>query len=158
MIFVILGTQKQQFSRVLDMIENSSILKDEEVIVQAGHTKFESKFMKIYDFFSLEEMTEYIKNSDYVITHGGVGSIIDSLTLEKKVIAVPRLKKYVEHVDDHQIEICEKLKEEGNIETLKDGDNIDETIEKLKSNTYKKYVSENLYIQKIENVIEELLN
>ena len=41
MILVTLGTQKQDFSRLLKYIEESNI-KD-EIIVQAGYTKFKSK-------------------------------------------------------------------------------------------------------------------
>ena len=48
MILVKLGTQHQDFKRLLDYIENSNI--NDEIIVQAGHTKYESKKMKIFDF------------------------------------------------------------------------------------------------------------
>lgn len=157
MVFVTLGTQKQQFTRLLKILEKSEQLKNEEIIVQAGHTKFESNHMKILDFISLEEMQKYINEAEYIITHGGVGSIIDSLNMGKKVIAAPRLKEYVEHVDNHQLEICEKLNEEGYIEVLNESDDIDNIIEKLKQTEYKKYVSDKSYLEKIENVIEELL-
>ena len=62
MILVTLGTQKQQFTRLLDYIEKSNI-KD-EIIVQAGHTKYESKKMKIFDFIDYDKMNEYIENLD----------------------------------------------------------------------------------------------
>ena len=62
MILVTLGTQKEQFTRLLDYIEKSSI-KD-KIIVQAGHTKYDSKKMEIFDFISYEEMQDYIKNAD----------------------------------------------------------------------------------------------
>ena len=45
MILVTLGTQKQDFSRLLQYIEDSKI-KD-EIIVQAGYTKFKSEKMKM---------------------------------------------------------------------------------------------------------------
>ena len=59
----------------------------------------------------MKEFNETIEKSDYIITHGGVGSIIDSLKKNKKVIAVPRLGKYNEHVNDHQVEIIESFNE-----------------------------------------------
>ena len=83
MILVTLGTQKQQFTRLLDYIEKSSI-KD-EIIVQAGHTKYESKKMKIFDFISYEEMSKYVNESDIIITHAGTGSITGPLKKGKKV-------------------------------------------------------------------------
>ena len=51
MILVTLGTQKQQFTRLLEYIEKSNI--NDEIIVQAGFTKFESKKMKIFDFWRI---------------------------------------------------------------------------------------------------------
>ena len=157
MVFVTLGTQKQQFTRLLEDVENSNLLKDEEIIVQRGNTKYESKRLKLIDFISIDEMKQYIEKAEFVITHGGVGSIIDALNLGKKVLAVPRLKKYTEHVDDHQKEICEKLCEEGYIEQLLEEDSIDEKIEKIRNSKYKKYENDKKYLDIIEKDIEDFL-
>ena len=46
MILVTLGTQHQEFTRLLDYIEKSKI-KD-EITVQAGDTKYESMKMKMF--------------------------------------------------------------------------------------------------------------
>ena len=60
-----------------------------------------------------EQFNNLIKEADLVITHGGVGSIMSAVKLGKKVIAVPRLKKYDEHVNDHQLEIVDTFKKQG---------------------------------------------
>ena len=51
MILVTLGTQDKQFKRLLDAVEEQINLKNikDKVIVQAGHTKYESKNMEIFD-------------------------------------------------------------------------------------------------------------
>ena len=57
MILVMLGTQNNSFHRLLEEIDNlieKGIIKD-EVVVQAGYTKYESKNMKIFGLVSLEE-------------------------------------------------------------------------------------------------------
>ena len=56
-----------------------------------------------------------MSKASFIITHGGVGSIISSLKLNKKVIAVPRLSKYNEHVNDHQLQIIEDFDKQGYI-------------------------------------------
>ena len=110
MILVLLGTQNNSFHRLLEeierLIENKVIT--EEVIVQAGYTKYTSENMKIFDFISKEELEELQEKADLIITHGGVGSILLSITKDKKVIAVPRLHQYEEHVNNHQKEIVER--------------------------------------------------
>ena len=117
MVLVTLGTQKQSFKRLLDYIEESSL--DDEIIVQAGHTKYESKKMKIFDFIDYETMDEYLKKADLVITHGGTGSVVTPLKLGKKIIGCARLSKYGEHVDDHQTELVGIFADEGYILEIK---------------------------------------
>ena len=107
MVFVSLGTQDKKFPRLLeevDKLSDEGIIKD-KVIAQIGQTEYTSKNMEIVDFLNKEDVLKYIKESKYIITHGGVGTILDALTLGKKVIAVARLKKFKEHVNDHQLEI-----------------------------------------------------
>ncbi len=154
MILVTLGTQNQPFVRLLELIEKSNI--NDEIIVQAGKTKFESKKMKIFDYIPYEEMTELIKKSDLIITHGGTGSILMPLKMGKKVIAIPRLAKYGEHVDDHQTQLTSIFNEEGYILEYNDGDDFNELIEKSKKFKPNKYVSntEN-FIKEIKNLIDE---
>ena len=56
MILVTLGTQHQEFTRLLDYIEKSKI-KD-KIIVQAGYTKYKSKKMKMFDFIDYDKIIE----------------------------------------------------------------------------------------------------
>lgn len=117
MILVLLGTQNNSFHRLLEEIQkniDNGNIKD-EVIVQKGYTKFESKDMKMYTQLPVNELNELINKADLIITHGGVGSIITAIEKNKKVIAVPRLKKYKEHVNDHQIDIIKSFDDLGYI-------------------------------------------
>lgn len=148
MILVTLGTQFEQFTRLLDLLENSDI--KEEIIVQAGHTKYESKKMKIFDFIPYDEMSKLIDKCSLVITHSGTGSILMPLKNDKKVIVCPRLAKYNEHVDDHQLQITEVFEEAGYVLVLHDGDDINEVYKK--SITFKP----NKFISNSENFINNL--
>ena len=153
MILVTLGTQNQSFVRLLELIEKSNI--DDEIVVQAGKTKFESKKMKIFDYIPYEEMTELIKKSDLIITHGGTGSILMPLKMGKKVTAVPRLAKYDEHVDDHQTQITSVFKEEGYILEYNDGDDFNKLYLESKKFKPNKYVSNTeRFINEIKNLID----
>lgn len=157
MILVTLGTQDKNFSRLLDAVQkqiDNGNIKD-EVIVQAGCTKYQSKDMKIFDLLDQEEFKRLISECDLLITHGGVGSILTGLKNNKKVIAAARLSKYKEHMNDHQLQIIEKFSKSGYILELKDFDKLDEVIEKSKKFKPKKYQSntENM-IKLIENYID----
>lgn len=153
MILVTLGTQKQDFSRLLKYIEESSI--NDEIIVQAGYTKFNSKKMKIFDFISYEEMNEYIKKADLIITHSGTGSVLTPLKLGKKVIVCSRLSKYGEHVDDHQTQLTEVLVEAGYVLELNENNRLDDLLKKIKTFKPQKYESNNdKFIEKLKKEID----
>lgn len=152
MILVTLGTQKQPFTRLLDIIENSKI--KEKIIVQAGHTKYQSKKMEIFDFIDYKEMEELIDKADIIITHGGTGSIVTPLKKGKKVIALARLEKYGEHVDDHQIQIVDTFSEVGYIMKINENDNIEKLVKEIKKKEMTKFISNtDNFIEKLKSEI-----
>lgn len=156
MIFVSLGTQDKSFTRLLEQVEeaiNLGYIKD-EVIVQAGVTNFQSKKMKIYNLLSIDEFDIYMKTCDLLITHGGVGNILNGLRENKKIIAAPRLKKYNEHENNHQIQIVNEFEKQGYIIKLDEFDRLNEKIELSKIYKFKKFKSHN---EKFVDLIDEIL-
>lgn len=153
MIFVTIGTQKQQFTRLLEMLENSTELKNDEIVVQAGYTKYDSDRLRVLDFITFEKMEEYIDESEFVICHGGVGSIFTALKRNKKVLVVPRLSKYKEHINDHQLEICEQLEKDGFILYLKDEKDFDKMIRRIRRRKNKEYKSDKSFLDKLRKEI-----
>lgn len=159
MILILLGTQNNSFHRLLEEVEKN--IQDgtinEEVIVQAGYTKFDSKNMKIFDLISREELEKLQTQADLIITHGGVGSIITSIRKGKKVIAVPRKHEYEEHVNNHQIEIVKNFDELGFIIGIEKTTDLKKAIEKSKEFKPKKYETNNqLMIKTIEEFIDNI--
>lgn len=158
MIFVILGTQDKEFGRMLKEID--SLIKDgiidEKVVVQAGSTVYHSDTMEILDYIPMKEFTKYIKEADFVIAHGGVGSILDALKYNKKVIAIPRLEKYNEHENNHQIQIVEKFDELGYIMDCGNLKRLGNKIIEIEKFIPKKYKSNNSeFVKKLEEFIGE---
>ena len=98
--------------------------------MQVGSTTFENnkKNIEVYDFISLEKFNEYMKEARIVITHAGVGTIITGLKLNKKMIVAPRLCKYDEHVNDHQLQILETFAKGKYIIPLEDFTKLEEMI------------------------------
>lgn len=159
MIFVTVGTQDKPFNRLLQAIdkaiENKQIL--DEVVVQAGYTKYESKNMRILEYVPFEDFEKYVDAAEVVITHGGVGSIISAVKKGKKVIAVARLSEYGEHTNDHQLQVIEKMSKEGYIIDGNDLDNIAKSVEKAKKITTKEYIpNTNNFIDSLKKEIDKL--
>ncbi len=81
MIFITVGTQPHPFRRLFEFVGKATAkgLFSEPVLIQSGNNKpsFDSfEFITVKNFFSPQEMEKLIQEASYVITHGGVGSII----------------------------------------------------------------------------------
>ena len=159
MILVTLGTQDKSFKRLLDTIQkqiNKGNIK-EKIIVQAGSTKYESKDMEVFDLISTDEFKSLMKKADLVITHGGVGSIMDGIKSGKKIIAAPRLKKYNEHVNDHQLQIVDAFTDMGYILPLKDFNMLGKLLVKIEKFQPKRFESNTEHLVKmLENYIDSI--
>lgn len=161
MVFVILGTQKEQFKRIIDYVVNSEKLKNTQVFIQNGHTKYDKNLInsniQLLGFIEQDKFKDFVLSADYIITHGGVGSIFTGLLNNKKILAIPRLKKFDEHVDDHQIELCDKLQSLGYIleyNEQKEGINLfDKKIATLEMTNFKKYIPDNSFLDILKREI-----
>ena len=159
MIFVTVGTQDKPFVRLLDAIEKAIGKKEivDEVIVQAGYTKYESTNMKILEYIPFDEFGKYIDDADVIITHGGVGSILSSVKKGKKVVAVARLSEYGEHTNDHQLQVIEKMSKQGYIIDGNNLNNIGQAVESAKKLIVKEYIpNTDNFINSLRKEIDKL--
>ena len=133
MILVLLGTQNNQFTRLLQEIQKciDNGIINQRVVVQAGFTKFESNKMNIFDLKPKEVVENLANEADFIITHGGVGSILMGIKKNKKVIAVPRLSEFNEHVNDHQRQIVEVFNDKGYIIGVQNMEDLSEAIKQI---------------------------
>ena len=157
MILVMVGTQNNNFDRLLKAIQKNvdeGVIKD-EVVVQAGFTKFSSKNIKVFKFIDKEEFSKLQDKADIIITHGGVGSIISSLKKQKKVLVVPRLKKYNEHVNNHQLQIARKFGQDGYVKYIINLKNLGKILASMETFVPKKYESNE---SKVVSIIEQYID
>ena len=156
MIFVTLGSQKFQFNRLLkeiDVLVEKKIITD-EVFAQIGYSDYLPSNYRYKNFLNRDEFAEMQEKADIVITHGGTGAIIGAVKKGRKVIAVPRLAKYGEHVDDHQIQLVEQFNEMELIYSCNDVQELKTAIEEIRTKKYNDYHSNTAVII---NSIEKFL-
>lgn len=106
MIFVTVGSRNYPFNRLfkkLDELYEKGVLTD-SMFAQIGTSTYKPKHYEYKNFISQEEFLEKVKEADIIVSHGASGSIMKALNAGKKVIAVTRLEKYGEHINDHQIQ------------------------------------------------------
>lgn len=158
MIFVTVGSQKFQFNRLL--IEVDKLIEDkiitENVFAQIGACDYKPRNYEYIDFMTQDEFSKKIDESNLIITHGGTGVIVNALKKNKKVIAVPRLYKYGEHVDNHQIQLINEFKEMNFIEPVYEIDKLKDALIMIENKKYNRYVSNtDKIIEDIEKFIRK---
>ena len=131
----------------------------ETVFAQIGVSDYKPKNYEYTDFTTQEEFASKIDEADLIITHGGTGVIVNALKKGKSVIAIPRLSKYGEHVDDHQIQLINEFQEMNFIEPVYEIDRLKDAIKAVKIKDYNKYVSNtDKIVESIEEFVSEEVN
>lgn len=142
MIFVTVGTHEQQFNRLIkavDDLKGQGIIQD-DVFIQIGFSDYEPQHCGWKKFVTYSEMEDYMDKANLIITHGGPASFMGAISKGKSPIVVPRQLQYNEHVNDHQLEFCNKVKEQypivvvDDIATLRDNLTINDITVEIKSN------------------------
>ena len=159
MIFLTLGTQKFFFNRLLkkvDKLKEKGIIK-EEIFAQIGNSSYKPKHFEYVKMLSKDEFENKLHEANYIISHGGIGTLVSALRHNKKIIATPRLKKYNEHIDDHQVDICTFFGKKGYILSTTEYPFI-KCLEMI-DDFHSTYVSNEVVDTKIDdNIIKDIKN
>lgn len=112
MIFVTVGGMRA-FERLVCQMDLIAGELDEQVVIQIGSTKYEPKNCDYFRFMSRNDMERLYTDARVVVSHAGTGSILTALEYDKPLVLVPRLKKYGEVFDDHQLELARQMEAQG---------------------------------------------
>lgn len=155
-IFSTVGSQQFQFNRLIKALDQLGLNRKYEIFVQIGYSTYTPSNINFVKFMDRKMFEEHIKECDIVITHAGTGSIISSLRIGKPVIAIPRLKKYGEHVDNHQLEILNIFSSKNYLLGLTDINELEPLISKASKHKFSKYISNtDNFISNLREIIEE---
>lgn len=148
MIFITTGSQKFQFNRLLKKIDE--LISDgtitDKVFAQSGYSDYKPENYEYKDFLNRDEFAQKMGESDIVITHGGTGAIIGAVKKGKKVIAVPRLAKYGEHVDDHQLQLLAQFADMNIICSCNEIDKLGDCLISIENMNFREYQSNTMTI------------
>ncbi len=154
MIFVTVGTTSFPFDRLLKAVDEAvgSLRNEEELIVQKGVSTYKLRYSKVKVFNELpfDKIVAYLKKARVVITHGGPASIFLALKYgQNRPLVVPRIQKFGEHVDDHELYFARFLKEQGKIKAILPVDDLTTKI--------KEYLSQPIACARNESAISSEL-
>lgn len=130
MIFVTVGMHTQGFGRLIREMDEVAGRINEEVIMQIGHTGYVPRNAEYFQFTSEEELKGLCQRARVVVSHGAM-TIIDALERGAAVVAVPRLKEYGEHINDHQLYFVQELEKDGKVTAVYDIGKLEEALGKV---------------------------
>lgn len=142
MIFVTVGSQKFPFDRLIrkvDRMVREGVIED-EVFIQTGTSQY-IPACPHQAFCGQERFAELMASCTVLITHGGAGTMVDAVKRGKKTVVVPRLARYGEHVDDHQMELAMRLQELNLLRVCPDVELLPEVLGDLNAHNFQAFHS-----------------
>ena len=158
MIFVTVGTHEQQFNRLIkevDRLKGEGLIQD-EVFIQTGFSDYEPVHCQWKTLISYDEMNRYMDEADIVITHGGPATFMGVISKGKRPIVVPRQEKFGEHVNDHQLEFCNRVKKIYPIILIKETSDILEKINDVDSKIVKTINNNENFCRGLIELLQEI--
>jgi UDP-N-acetylglucosamine transferase subunit ALG13 len=114
---VMVGTDHHPFDRLIGWVGEWLGRHPEQApgfFVQAGTTSVRPP-CSWSPFLDTDQLTGLLNTADVLICHGGPASIAEAWSRGQVPIAIPRQRRLGEHVDDHQVDFCAKVAEQGRV-------------------------------------------
>lgn len=113
MIFATVGSHPTYvFDRLLRALET---LPGEELVVQYGPGRAPANAATAVPWMTFAEVAEQMERAEHVVSHAGAGTVLCAARAGQVPIVFPRLQRYGETVDDHQLELARRLAEDGRV-------------------------------------------
>ena len=126
MIYVTVGTMFMDFPRLICKMDAIARETGEDVTIQIGMGPTKPEHADFFDFKSRDEVLAIQQQARLIVTHAGIGSVIDALHAKRPFIVVPRLRRHDEHMNDHQLDLARAVDDRGWGRMVLEIDDLDE--------------------------------
>lgn len=159
MIFVTVGNHYQGFDRLIKKMDEIASRTSYGIMIQKGYSSYDPQYAKYFDFVPIQTAMEYIRTSELVISHAGIGTIILCKEYGVPLLIFPRRKKYGEHGTDHQVEIAKALQErkDDNIFVVYEENQLEDKIREIFGSPKRFVPAENIGRKNLIKVIRAFI-
>jgi len=123
MIFITVGTQAP-FDRLIKVMDEWARENEAECFAQIYHADYQPKYIPFKEMLSEKEYNDIFQKATVIISHAGMGSIISALQNNKILLTLPRLVRFKEHRNNHQIDTTHAFSEKGYIYPIFNEDDL----------------------------------
>jgi len=144
------------FTRLLNIIDelcDCGVIDSNKLIVQSTD-HFTAKNYKVIPMMPESDFVSHLQTADCVISHAGTGTVTKSLKMGKKVILFPRRAEFGEHMDDHQLDLCELFKGLGYVLVANDKSELINCLQHVNNFKPVEFISSN---KRINQIIREFI-
>ncbi|MHC4118061.1 MAG: PssE/Cps14G family polysaccharide biosynthesis glycosyltransferase [Planctomycetota bacterium] len=134
MIFLTVGTQFP-FDRLIKAVDEAAGKNgfSEQIFAQIGTNSYSPKNFESVDALDKAAFDKHIREADSIISHAGIGTITMAFEHKKPLLVMPRLRKYGEVVNNHQVAIANKFEQLGYLLVAHGPEDLPDKLEQLKS-------------------------
>lgn len=126
MIYVTVGTMFLDFPRLIRKMDEIARDTGERVVIQTGLCTTLPEHCEHFDFKSHDDVLALQHEARVIVCHGGIGAVLDALSVHRPVIVVPRRKSFNEHLTDHQLDVARTVERRGWARTILEIDDLPE--------------------------------
>jgi UDP-N-acetylglucosamine transferase subunit ALG13 len=158
LIFLTVGTWYKGYDRLVEAVDElvkGGIISD-AVTAQIGYGFYKPAKLAAIKFCSPCEFSALVSRARFVISHAGMGTIIEAIKQNKPVIVLPRRRALGEASNDHQFITARQLETEGKILVAYDVSELPLKIEQAGNFVPAGEENSGRILQEVERFIENL--
>lgn len=130
-IFVTVGTDLP-FDRLVKTLDTwASTHPGYEIYAQIGETSYKPRNISYCRFIEPPDFKKRFQESDLIISHAGMGTILSSLSFQKPLLVMPRIAAKGEHRNEHQLATAKHLQAINKVNVAQDEKELLSTLECL---------------------------
>ena len=145
----------EEKNRIIKLNNNKENKEENNKKNKEKNNEENNEDITVFSMLKPEEMKKYIINSSIVITHAGVGTIMECIEHNKDIIVLPRKEENGEHVNNHQEEIAFEMEKNGLLYKVDTYEKMKEIVIELIKNSENK--KENKYVSNNEKFNDMLI-
>lgn len=154
-IFLTVGTHNQQFDRLIKEMDRIAGKKKLVVFGQIGNSTYVPKNFAFEKFIPEPKYTENFEKADTIVSHGGAGAIIHAMEAKKRLVIVPRLKAFLEHTNNHQLDLTKTLEAHKKAIAIEKISDLEKALEKSTSLKPNFHSTKNILIKSLKNWLDK---
>ncbi len=141
MIFVTVGTT--DFDALVEAMDRIAPSLGEEVVAQIGRGRYEP--VNLRWFRSAPSLEPYYRQADLIVSHGGLGTVVEVASMGKPLVALSNPDRY----DRHQDDLLGYMERQGHLLWCRDLAQLEADVRRARATTFRPYVAPPTHVHEV---------